>query len=241
MGGMQRFYWDIFVGNFNLNGLDLKHISTFLFDFDGVIADTESGRYEAYCDILEELGYDMRSRCTVGEMVGLTGDGLIAKFFPEIPGKEAKEIVRRRQTYYMAHLDRFCRPFPGMRQTIKDIKSEGYYLALTTANYTLAANRLLDVVGVAEYFDAVCGREICEDPISKVKDYSLVPKHLHKEIAECVVVEDSPVGVSGAKRSGFYCIAFEHFKDPVLTEFADALVHDYNDLRKIIGLPRNTE
>ena len=216
--------------------INIRQATTILFDFDGVIADTESGRYEAYCDIFEEYGYDMSSRCSLPDLVGLTGDGFIGKFFPEIPDDRVQEIVCKRQSYYTKHLDRFCKPYPGMRQTIAELKRKGYYLALTTANTTAVARQLLDHVGVLEYFDVVCGREICEDPVTKVKDYSRVPRQIDKTIAECIVVEDSPVGVSGAKRSGFYCIAFEHFEDTVLTEQADAIVHDYNDLRGLFGL-----
>ncbi|MDR1865062.1 MAG: HAD family phosphatase [Bacteroidales bacterium] len=217
--------------------MNLVDVTAFLFDFDGVIADTENGRYDEYRIILAEYGYDLPSRCLVEDLVGLTGDGFIGKFFPEIPSEQAKEIVRRRQTYYLEHLDRFCRPFPGMRQTVRDIKEQGYFLALTTANPLASAQQLVRVVGVAEYFDVICGREICENPLTKVKDYSRVPQHIHKTIGECVVIEDSPVGVAGAKRSGFRCIAFEHFKDQFSGGAADCIIHDYNDLRAIVGLP----
>jgi HAD superfamily hydrolase (TIGR01509 family) len=216
--------------------MNLTGVTAILFDFDGVIADTESGRYSAYCDIFEEYGYDLRSRCTIDELAGLTGDGFIGKFFPEIPAEQAVEIIRRRQTHYMNHLDRFCKPCPGMQPTVRDLKALGFYLALTTANSTAAAQRLLEVAGVADCFDAVCGREICEDPVSKVKDYSRVPEHIGRTTDECIVIEDSPVGVAGAKRSGFRCIAFEHFKSPVITELADAVIHQYDELRQIFGI-----
>jgi beta-phosphoglucomutase-like phosphatase (HAD superfamily) len=219
-----------------MNIQDIKQTTTILFDFDGVIADTENGRYEAYCDIFEEYGYDLRSRCLMTDLVGFTGDGFMSKFFPEIPPGQVTEMVIKRQEYYMNHLDRFCKPFPGARQTIADLKQRGYYLALTTANATAVAQQLLEVVGALEYFDAVCGREICEDPVTKVKDYSRVPAQINKTIGECVVLEDSPVGVAGAKRGGFYCIAFEHFEDPVIKEQADAIVHNFNELRELFGL-----
>ena len=212
-------------------------ITTILFDFDGVIADTEKGRYEAYCDIFEEYGYDLRSRCVMTDLLGFTGDGFMSKYFPEIPPELVKEMVCKRQKHYMDHLDRFCKPFPGVRQTIADLKGKGYYMAVTTANATAVVQQLLEVIGVGEYFDALCGKEICEDPVTKVKDYSRVPAQINKTIDECIVIEDSPVGVAGAKRGGFRCIAFEHFEDPLIKEQADYIVHDYNDLRKWFGLP----
>jgi HAD superfamily hydrolase (TIGR01509 family) len=215
----------------------MQQISSILFDFDGVIADTESGRYEAYCDIFEEYGYDLRSRCVMSDLLGFTGDGFMSKFFPEMPPGIVKEMVYKRQKHYMENLDRFCKPFPGVQQTIADLKQKGYFLALTTANATAAARRLVQQTGVSEYFDAIVGREICEDPVTKVKDYSRVPAVINKSVEECVVVEDSPVGVAGAKRGGFRCIAFNHYKDPVIQEMADSIVCDFNGLRVLFGLP----
>ena len=219
----------------------LNPVTTILFDFDGVIADTEKGRYEAYCDIFEEYGYDLRSRCVLTDLLGFTGDGFMHKFFPEIPAEQVKEMVHKRQKHYMDHLDRFCKPFPGAQQTIADLKQKGFTLAITTANAAVAAWQLLQAVGVSDYFDVVCGREICEDPVTKVKDYSRVPAQIDKTIEECIVVEDSPIGVAGAKRGGFRCIAFDHYKDPVIQEQADCIVHDYNDLRRLFGLPQIIE
>jgi pyrophosphatase PpaX len=135
------------------------------------------------------------------------------------------------------NLDKLCRPFPGAQQTVRDLKDMGYFLALTTANSTAVAEQLLQVLGISEYFDAVCGREICEDPITRVKDYSGVPEQISKTIDECIVIEDSPVGILGAIRAGFLCVAFEHFKDESIQK-ADYIVHNFNDLRKIFGLPK---
>jgi len=214
---------------------DIKQVTAILFDFDGVIGDTENGRYEAYCEIFGEFGYDLRSRCTMLDLVGFTGDGFMKKFFPEIPADQAKEMVHRRQKHYMDNLEVFCKPFPGAQQTVRDLKQMGYYLALTTANATAVAMQLLQTIELLEYFDAVCGREICENPITKVKDYSRVPAHINKTVDECIVIEDSPVGVTGAKHGGFYCIAFEHYEDPAIKQ-ADVIVKNYSDLRKLFGL-----
>jgi HAD superfamily hydrolase (TIGR01509 family) len=220
-----------------MNKLNPNRINTLLFDFDGVIADTENSRYEAYCDIFREYGYDMRSRCKVNDLAGFVGDSFAKKYFPEIPPEIIKEIVSKRQAFYMAHLDRFCKPYPGMRQTIIDLKGQNYCLALTTSNLTAVAKKLLEAVDVRDYFDVVFGREFCENPETKVKDYSRIPGLMNKSTEECVVIEDSPVGVTGAKRSGFYCIAFEHFEDPLIARQADAIIHNYNDLRKLFDLP----
>ena len=219
-----------------MNKIDFSQITTLLFDFDGVLADTESGRYAAYGEILSEYGLDLRSRCELKNISGLTGDGILTRYFPELNRDQVKEIVRRRQALYMGNLRKYCPPYPGAAATVRDLKQKGYFLALTTANSTAAANTLLDALEIRPYFDAVCGREICEDPVKKIKEYSLVPQYLGRKISECVVIEDSPVGVLGAKRGGFFCIAFERFPHPDVTAHSDVLLHDYNEFRALFGL-----
>ncbi len=211
-------------------------ISCILFDFDGVLADTESGRYETYREILEEYGIDMASRVRLEDLVGLTGDGFIMKFFPEIPLPDVHEIVRRRQELYMSNLGRFVLPYPGAQATVKELKERGFALALTTANSTESAKVLLDVLGIRDCFDAVLGREVCEDPVLKRKEYGLVATHLGVDRSECVVIEDSPVGVAGARRAGYFTIAFERFEHPDIKANADIIIHDYNQLRQLFCL-----
>ena len=212
------------------------NITCVLFDFDGVLADTEAGRYETYRMILEEYGFDLTQRVCLEDLVGLTGDGFLLKFFPELPRADIDEIVRRRQELYMNNLGKFVLPYPGAQATVKELKERGITLALTTANSTESARVLLDLLGLLDCFDAVCGREICEDPVLKRKEYGLVANYLGIDKAECVVIEDSPVGVAGAKRAGYFTIAFERFEHPDITENADVIIHDYNQLRQIFYL-----
>lgn len=216
---------------------NLSHVTTLLFDFDGVLADTESGRFMAYGEILKEYGFSLQERCELRNISGLTGDGILTKYFPELSREQMKDIITRRQRLYMSNLQKYCPPYPGAVATLRDLKRLGYFMALTTANSTTAAHTLLEALGAHDCFDAVCGKEICEDPVRKVKDYSLVPKHLNRTIEECAVIEDSPVGVRGARRSGFFCIAFERFPHPDITANADILLHDYNEFRALFGLP----
>lgn len=212
------------------------NITCVLFDFDGVLADTEAGRYEAYREILLEYGIDLTQRVRLEDLVGLTGDGFMTKFFPELSREDMNSIIRRRQELYINNLGRFMLPYPGAQATVKELKERGYLLALTTANATEAARVLLDAMGLLDCFDAVCGREICEDPVLKRKEYGLISQYLGVDVHECVVVEDSPVGVAGAKRAGYFTIAFERFVHPVITRNADIIVHDYNQLRQIFCL-----
>ena len=201
-----------------------------------MIADTESGRYYAYADLLKTYGIDMASRCTINQIQGLTGTAMMAKYFPDLSLEIRQEIVRQRNQDYLDRLDHYCIPYPGVRETIRDLKEMGFFLALTTANSTRVAKDLLVHLNLSEYFDEVYGLEICENPKTRKKDYSRIAELTGNHVSECIVIEDSPVGVAGAKRSGYFTIAFEHFPHPDISENADLIVHNYDELRKIFQL-----
>ena len=213
-----------------------KNITTVLFDFDGVIADTETGRYALFTDVLAAKGIDFKSRVAITQMQGLTGRAMIERYFPEIPPLEVKEIVERRQGMYMSNLDKYCKPYPGAADTIRALKSKGYYIVSVTANTTEAAKILLKHVGVMDYFDKVLGVEYCENKDTGKKDYGLVSGIINKPVPECVVIEDSLVGVKGAVGSGYYTIAFDRFPGSGLEKHADRIIYTYNELNSIFGL-----
>jgi beta-phosphoglucomutase len=94
----------------------------------------------------------------------------------------------------------------------------------------------MEFVGVKKYFSVVLSREQTENGTTGLKDYGLVMNILDKKSGECIVIEDSPVGVSAAKKAGLFCIAFERYKSEVLTRNADIIIHHYDELRKLFSL-----
>ena len=145
-------------------GTSHTSFTTVLFDFDGVIADTEQGRYAVFAEIMAEQGLDFKARVSLSQMQGLTGRAMMKRYFPELPAEQALSIVRRREQIYMANLADYCIPYPGVKETVTALKERGFYLANTTANSTETAGILLRHVGIFHLFDKVLGYEYCENP-----------------------------------------------------------------------------
>lgn len=210
--------------------------TTVLFDFDGVIADTEQGRYTVFAGILAEQGLDFKARVSLSQMQGLTGRAMMKRYFPELSAEEALSVVRRREQIYMANLDTYCIPYPGVKETVTALKERGYYLANTTANSTETAGILLRHVGIFHLFDKVLGYEYCENPATGKKDYGKVAGLTGRTVAESVVVEDSPVGIKGARMHGYYTIAFERHPHPDIQKYANRVMHTYAELDDFFGI-----
>ncbi len=200
-----------------------------VFDFDGVLADTEFGRFDHLSLILGERGIDLHQRCTKNHLVGLSTIAFFRKYFPELSERDIDEYSCIRQLDYFKNLEKYCVPYPGVNETIAYFKENGHTLILATANDTKAAHTLLQHIGVYEQFSDIYGREIMEDSNGH-KSYLFLRDKLNFSLDECVVVEDSIVGVSASKRAGFYTIAMNRYDDNAIKATANKWVNNYEEL-----------
>lgn len=216
--------------------LELKGIKCLIFDFDGVIADTDNGRFEALGDVLEQRGIDLKNTCTVEDLLGKSTKRFLNEKFPSLPADVVRDIISERRDLFFNHLEKYCIVYPGAAETITDLHRAGFQLALATSNDTYTINTLLGFVGVKQIFTSILGREQTENGTTGLKDYGLVLNILNKKNEECIVIEDSPVGVTAAKNANLFCIAFERYKSDVLSREADIIIHDYDELRRLFAL-----
>lgn len=216
--------------------LELKGIRCLIFDFDGVIADTDTGRFEALNEVLAQRGVDLESTCSVEDLQGKSTERFLKDNFLSFSSPLIRDILSERRDLFFNHLEKYCIVYPGAVDTIRDLHGAGFQLALATSNDTHTINTLLEFVGIKQFFISILAREQTENGVTGLKDYGLVMKILNKKNRECIVIEDSPVGVMAAKNADLFCIAFERFKSDILSREADIIIHDYDELRRLFDL-----
>ena len=75
------------------------------------------------------------------------------------------------------------------------------------ANYEVALGRCLDTIGVRHYFDGIVGGDMVARGKPDPEIFLLAARQLRAQPARCVVIEDSPAGVTAARRAGMRAIA----------------------------------
>jgi beta-phosphoglucomutase len=213
-------------------GASLKMVKCIIFDFDGVLADTEFGRFKQLSELLNQRGIDLSKRCSEKNLVGLSTTAFFRKYFPEMAERDIEELSFVRHQDYLKNLTKYCIPYPSMNETINRLKEKGYILVLATANETKSAHTLLNYVGVNKQFSAVYGREIMEDSNGN-KSYDFIRNKIEYSPDECVVIEDSMVGISASKNAGYLTIAMNRYNDDQVMKTADIVVNDFNELLNI--------
>lgn len=203
-----------------------------IFDFDGVIADTDLGRYKALRKILETYDKSLSQRMSKKDFIGLSTKGYLKKYSQTLTNSQINEIVSKRHDLFFSNLSEYCIPYKNMVESIRYFNSI-YELAIVTTNSTPNVTLLLKHLGIFNLFKWVIGREISENE-KLVKTYVQIPEILNKQVSECIVIEDSDFGVNAAKKEGFLCIRFD--PEGIFSKgLEDLKVKSYDELKEIIN------
>ncbi|MDR2937638.1 MAG: HAD family phosphatase [Prevotellaceae bacterium] len=204
-----------------------------IFDFDGVVADTEAGRYAMLTNLLARRhSIDMSARCRMEDFVGLHTTAALKKFFPQLSEEDICKIYAERNVEYQQNLDKYCLVYPQAVESITAL-AQKFDVKMATANDRNNINILLRHIGLDKTFTEVFTREELEDKGKKsyAKILPLIPYAPH----ECYVMEDSPVGIQSAKEAGFECVLFNRYNNPEALKWADHVVTSYEELIKLVS------
>ena len=179
-------------------------ITSLIFDFDGVIADTDSSRFKILKSLLEKRGINLNEN--IHSLEGLSTKSFLKYNFPKLKDTEINEIIKQRHEKFISDLEKYCIPFEGMKETLYKLY-KCFDLYIVTTNSIDILEKQLDYLGISGLFKLKIGREHTENK-DLLKTYKAIPKIINKRIDECIVIEDSKIGIEAAKSEGYFCIKF---------------------------------
>src|SRR5712691_2713440 len=130
-----------------------------VFDLDGTLVDSVPDLTNTLNKVLLERGY---APLTCADVVPMVGDGvpaLVARGFAARGGDdaEAAEALPRYIQIYEANATAFTRPYPGVRETLAELRRRGYRTAVCTNKLQQATMVVLEGLDLAGLFDGVAG------------------------------------------------------------------------------------
>ncbi len=202
-----------------------------IFDMDGVVVDSEPMHIEAEKQILLKYGVEISAdelRRYTGTTAEFEFTDLIRKYRLNAT---VDKLFREKEKILFRLLEKQTKPTKGVVRVIKSLKRKGLKLAIASSGHRKLVRYFLRKLKIASCFDSV----VCAEDITRSKPdpeiFLKAAESLGLDPPECVVIEDSALGVEAAKGAGMKCIAFRNPNsgDQDLSK-ADLVIDDFAKL-----------
>jgi HAD superfamily hydrolase (TIGR01509 family) len=182
----------------------------YIFDCDGTIADNMPLHYRAWSMAMadfggeypEDLFYAWGGRPTA-VIVGLLNEkyGLAL---------DVDETVQRKEKYYLTLIPEVA-PVPEVMEIVKSMHGT-VPLSVASGGHRELVEATLDVFGIRDLFQAIVCAEDYERGKPHPEPFLLAAKLMSVPPEDCVVFEDSPIGIEAAKAAN---MAWVHVPGPM--------------------------
>ena len=182
-------------------------IDTLIFDFDGVIIDTETPDYDTWREVFHSYGVELERAWWSRFIGGASGVMDVCQQLEDLTGSrvDCTELRQQRRRRYL-EIVRANPLLPGVLDYIQGAGQLGLKLGVASSSPHSWVDGHLADRGLLQYFDSVK----CSDDVARVKPdpelYQLCVSQLGTRPENVVVIEDSANGVTAAKSAGLYCV-----------------------------------
>ena len=189
-----------------------KRYDAVLFDFDGVLADTEPLHWRCWREILNPFSIDLTWETFETEFVGKSDRDLVmrlaAKRDPPVPFDELWAEYPRKKALFGERI-LLELPFPPETvELIPELSRADYKLALVSSSARSEVEPALIAVDIRQYFEAlVCGKEV--ERLKPAPDPYLKAIELLRS-RQPLAIEDSVPGVASATAAGCAVVHVRH-------------------------------
>jgi len=212
-----------------VNGINLAVMKGVIWDMDGVLVDSAPFHFEAWKKIWEEKGIPFSFE-DFKKIFGMRNDAIIRYFLGEnVSLEEIEEIGRRKEEYFRSMAKGRISPQEGLVELLEALREEGFKHAVASSGPRENVEFVVKELGILSFFEVLIAGEDVSHSKPHPEIFLKASERLGIPPARCIVVEDSPAGIEGAKRAGMKCIAVVGKEGR--TEGGDLIVKDFCGLK----------
>jgi len=203
-----------------------------IFDLNGTILDDEGYYNLAFRRVLEGLGVKLESDFQHRTGIGVKENWrLFESKYHFKTDRSLDELVSLTQNEYLKFLDK-VKLREGFLELARNLKLSGIKIALATSNSYYISEKILARFNLEDFFDTVTTTEevFLNKPSPQI--FLLTAEKLGVEPYECLVFEDSGVGVEAALSAGMAVIGIAENKEEAQhLAAAQKIIRNFRDFK----------
>lgn len=184
-----------------------KLIEALIFDFDGLIIDTETPEFVSWQEVFQSYGVELERRIWEGFIGRGFGSFDVYQHLSNLSGQPIdRDVVRSRMRFRYLERIEGNPVLPGVEDYILTAKDMGLKLAIASSSRGGWASSHLEQRGLLSHFEFV----LSGDDVTNVKPdpelYIKASRRLGVRPENALAIEDSANGLKAAKAAGLYCV-----------------------------------
>lgn len=209
-----------------------------IFDFDGTIADTRRGVFDSIEYALTSFGFEVPDETVLNSFLG---PPLFESFqkLTSCDDETAEKLTAKYRELYTDNAMYRLTLFDGVRKMLEEMKNAGVKTAIASSKPEKFFSKLLEHLGITQYFDVVCGASFGDIHNTKQAIIARAMSELHAEKDKTLMVGDRMFDIDGAKQNGIksagVVFGFDYTEE-LVTAGADFIVKNTKDLLKEVLL-----
>jgi beta-phosphoglucomutase len=187
-------------------------LDAIIFDFDGVIVDSEPVHFECFRAVLSTHGVVLTSEQYYGKYLGFDDHDCFLEVMRDNGRTVTEEDIAamtaaKTRLVKRAYQER-VKPLPGAAELITAANAAGLELAICSGALREEIELAADAIGIRRHIDVIVAAKDVRRGKPDPEGYLLALKHLGAGIGRPLdtrkvwVVEDSPAGIAAAKAAG---------------------------------------
>ncbi len=188
-----------------------------IFDFDGIIVDTEPIHFQAFQRVLQPLGLGYSWDDYLEKYIGFDDRDAFREAFANggklLHDGMLSELISLKAEVFESIVRQGVQPYPGVIELIKSLS--GFIpLALCSGALQRDIVPILEQFGLQSSFDAIVTAENVKVSKPDPESYILTLQRLGEIYPsttilpqECIAIEDTPAGITSASAAGMNVIA----------------------------------
>ncbi|MDH4239007.1 MAG: HAD family phosphatase [Phycisphaerae bacterium] len=211
-----------------------------IFDFDGVITDSEVLHLQAFNNVLARYNIEIKEDVYYKEYLGFTDldcfKSVIDKNKIGLDSEQIKNLIRQKNRVFEELAATEATIFEGVPEFLQLLSDNGVPMAICSGAVLEEIALILEQSGLGHFFaEIVAGDQVTKgkpDPEGFLLALERLNKGVQNPIAanECVVIEDSHWGLEAGNAAGMHTVGITNTYNPGQLSMAEKIVANLSEL-----------